>query len=156
MDEKKLLKYSVDYLSKFDTSKKNLKDVIKRKIFKLKNNSSEKKNLFNSIESIVDKLEKNNFINDNRYLLSKINYLSQSGKSIKYISNYLLKKGIDKQDIENGINKFNNNNLNWEINSARTYAKKKNLLDSDEVYEKKLAKMARAGFSYEICKKILG
>ena len=156
MDEKKLLKYSVDYLSKFDTSKKNLKDILKRKIFKLKNNSSEKKILLNSIESIIDKLEKNNFINDNRYLLSKINYLSQSGKSIKYISNYLLKKGIHKQDIENGINKFNNDNLNWEIDSAQLFAKKKKLLDSDEVYEKKLAKMARAGFSYEICKKILG
>ena len=156
MDEKKLLKYSVDYLSKFDTSKKNLKDVLKRKIFKLKNNSSEKKILLNSIESIIDKLEKNNFINDNRYLLSKINYLSQSGKSIKYISNYLLKKGIDKQDIENGINKFNNDNLNWEIKSAQIFAEKKKLLDSDEIYEKKLAKMARAGFSYEICKKILG
>ena len=156
MDEKKLLKYSVDYLSKFDTSKKNLKDTLKRKIFKLKNNNSEKKILLNSIESIIDKLEKNNFINDNRYLLSKINYLSQSGKSIKYISNYLLKKGIDKQDIENGINKFNNDNLNWEIDSAQLFAKKKKLLDSDEVYEKKLAKMARAGFSYEICKKILG
>ena len=156
MDEKKLLKYSVDYLSKFDSSKKNLKDILKRKIFKLKNKSSEKKILLNSIESIIDKLEKNNFINDNRYLLSKINYLSQSGKSIKYISNYLLKKGIDKQDIENGINKFNNDNLNWEINSAQLFAKKKKLLDSDEVYEKKLAKMARAGFSYEICKKILG
>ena len=156
MDEKKLLKYSVDYLSKFDTSKKNLKDILKRKIFKLKNNSSEKKILLNSIESIIDKLEKNNFINDNRYLLSKINYLSQSGKSIKYISNYLLKKGIDKQDIENGINKFNNDNLNWEIKSAQIFAEKKKLLDSDEIYEKKLAKMARAGFSYEICKKILG
>ena len=156
MDEKKLLKYSVDYLSKFDTSKKNLIDVLKRKIFKLKNNSSEKKILFNSIEGIINKLEINNFINDNRYLLSKINYLSQSGKSIKYISNYLLKKGIHKQDIENGINKFNNDNLNWEINSAQLFAKKKKLLDSDEVYEKKLAKMARAGFSYEICKKILG
>tara|TARA_A100001015_G_scaffold35492_1_gene39185 strand:+ start:2857 stop:3327 length:471 start_codon:yes stop_codon:yes gene_type:complete len=156
MDEKKLLKYSVDYLSKFDSSKKNLKDILKRKIFKLKNNSSEKKILLNSIERIIEKLEKNNFINDNRYLLSKINYLSQSGKSIKYISNYLLKKGIDKQDIENGINKFNNDNLNWEIDSAQLFAKKKKLLDSDEVYEKKLAKMARAGFSYEICKKILG
>ena len=156
MDEKKLLKYSVDYLSKFDSSKKNLKDILKRKIFKLKNNSSEKKILLKSIERIIEKLEKNNFINDNRYLLSKINYLSQSGKSIKYISNYLLKKGIDKQDIENGINKFNNDNLNWEIDSAQLFAKKKKLLDSDEVYEKKLAKMARAGFSYEICKKILG
>tara|TARA_A100001011_G_C14142897_1_gene770500 strand:- start:44 stop:514 length:471 start_codon:yes stop_codon:yes gene_type:complete len=156
MDEKKLLKYSVDYLSKFDTSKKNLKDVLRRKILKLKNNRSEKNILFSSIESILNKLEKNNFINDKRYLLSKINYLSESGKSKRYISNYLLKKGIDREDIEYGFNKFTDNNLNWEIKSAKLFAKKKKLLISDENYEKKLAKMARAGFNYEICKKILG
>ena len=156
MDQKQLLQYSVNYLSKFDTSKKNLHNVLKRKILRLKNNSIEKKILFNSIESIINKLEKNNFINDKRYLLSKITYLSQSGKSTKYISNYLLKKGIDKDDIRYGFNKFSNDNLNWEINSAQLFAKKKKLLDSDENYEKKLAKMARAGFSYEICKKILG
>jgi len=33
---------------------------------------------------------------------------------------------------------------------------KKKLLEKNESYEKKLAKMARAGFSYDICKKILG
>ncbi len=156
MDQKQLLQYSVNYLSKFDTSKKNLHNVLKRKILRLKNNSIEKKILFNSIESIINKLEKNNFINDKRYLLSKITYLSQSGKSTKYISNYLLKKGIDKDDIRYGFNKFSDDNLNWEINSAQLFAKKKKLLESDENYEKKLAKMARAGFSYEICKKILG
>tara|TARA_B100001057_G_scaffold239201_1_gene239471 strand:- start:1568 stop:2038 length:471 start_codon:yes stop_codon:yes gene_type:complete len=156
MDEKKLLKYSVDYLSKFDTSKKNLKDVLKRKIFKLSNSSDEKKILFNSIESILNILETKNFINDERYLQSKISYLSQSGKSERYISNYLLKKGIDKQNIENGLIKFSNENLDWEIRSAKLFAKKKKLLESEEKYEKKLSKMARAGFRYDICIKILG
>ena len=47
-------------------------------------------------------------------------------------------------------------NENWELESARIFAKKKKLLEKNESYEKKLAKMARAGFSYDICKKILG
>ena len=33
--------------------------------------------------------------------------------------------------------------------------KKKNLLNDNKDYEKKLSKMARAGFSYEIAKEIL-
>ena len=41
--KKKLLKYAVDYLSKYDTSKKNLYDILKRKIFKININSIEKK-----------------------------------------------------------------------------------------------------------------
>ena len=36
MDEKKLLKYAVDYLSKYDSSKNNLVSVLKRKILRLK------------------------------------------------------------------------------------------------------------------------
>ena len=35
------------------------------------------------------------------------------------------------------------------------FAKKKNLLNNNLDYEKKLSKMARAGFSYDIAKEIL-
>ncbi len=156
MDEKKLLKYAVDYLSKYESSKKNLSDVLKRKVFRLKLSVVEKNLLIKNIKNIVLKLEKNNFIDDNRYSLSKISSLSRLGKSKNFISNYLLKKGIDNFVIQNNFEIYKENNDDWEINSAVTYAKKKKLLESHESYEKKLAKMARAGFSYNICKKILG
>ena len=156
MDEKKLLKYAVDYLSKYESSKKNLSDVLKRKVFRLKLSVVEKTLLIKNIKNIVLKLEKNNFIDDNRYSFSKISSLSRLGKSKNFISNYLLKKGIDNFVIQNNFEIYRENNDDWEINSAVTYAKKKKLLESHESYEKKLAKMARAGFSYNICKKILG
>lgn len=156
MNEKKLLKYAVDYLSKYESSKKNLSDVLKRKVFRLKLSVVEKNLLIKNIKNIVLKLEKNNFIDDNRYSLSKISSLSRLGKSKNFISNYLLKKGIDNFVIQNNFEIYKENNDDWEINSAVTYAKKKKLLESHESYEKKLAKMARAGFSYNICKKILG
>ena len=156
MNEKKLLKYAVDYLSKYESSKKNLSDVLKRKVFRLKLSIVEKNLLIKNIKNIVLKLEKNNFIDDNRYSLSKISSLSRLGKSKNFISNYLLKKGIDNFVIQNNFEIYKENNDDWEINSAVTYAKKKKLLESHESYEKKLAKMARAGFSYNICKKILG
>ncbi len=155
MDEKKLLKYSVDYLGKYDSSKRNLSDVLKRKIFRLKISGFEKKDLINKIENIIFKLEKNNLINDNRYCLSKISTLSRSGKSENFIFNYLIKKGIDKNNIQDNLQSFQKENNNWELISAQLFAKKKKLIDSDEIFEKKLAKMARAGFKYEICKKVL-
>ena len=155
MDEKKLLKYAVDYLSKYDSSKKNLADVLKRKIYRLKTTSNEKNKLINLPQVILTTLEKNDLINDSRYALTKINSLSRVGKSKRYIFNYLSKKGIEKNEIQNIFNEFNVDNYNWELNSAKLFAKKKKLLGSNESYEKKLAKMARAGFSYDICKKIL-
>ena len=156
MDEKKLLKYAVDYLSKYDSSKVNLINVLKRKILRLKTTNYEKRKLINIIESIIIKLEKNKFIDDNRYSSTKILSLSNSGKSKNFIFNYLIKKGVNKTQIQNNLNLMQQDNDNWELNSAKIFAKKKKLLEKDQSYEKNLAKMARAGFSYDICKKILG
>ena len=156
VNEKKLLKYAIDYLSKYDSSKKNLIEVLKRKIFRLNIAGLEKHNLLNIIDKIIEKLEDSNLVNDNRYIFSKISSLSRSGKSKKFISSYLLKKGINNLNIDNNFKKFEENDVNWELDSAKLFVQKKRLLTSDEKYEKKIAKMARAGFSYEICKKILG
>ncbi len=156
MNEKKLLKYAIDYLSKYDSSKNNLLNILKSKIFRLEINGIEKNKLLNTLNNIIIKLEKNKFIDDNRYSLSKITSLSRAGKSKKYIFSYLLKKGVLKFDIQNCLNEFEKNDDNWELNSAKLFAKKKKFYDSKDSYEKKLAKMARAGFNYEISKKILG
>ena len=156
MDEKKLLKYAVDYLSKYDSSKVNLINVLKRKILRLKTPNYEKRKLINTVESIIIKLEKNNFINDDRYSSTKILSLSNSGKSKNFIFNYLIKKGVDRSQIQNNLNLVQQDNENWELNSAKIFAKKKKMLEKNQSYEKNLAKMARAGFSYDICKKILG
>ena len=155
MDKKKLLKYAVDYLSKYDSSKKNLEDILKRKIFRLKISRLDKNKLLDYLKEIINQLEKNNLVNDKRYSLTKISSLSRVGRSKNYIHNYLLKKGIEKSLIQYNFEKFQEDNSNWELNSAKKFAQKKKLLTSDDTYEKKLAKMARAGFSYEICKKIL-
>ena len=156
MDENKLLKYAVDYLSKYDSSKNNLVNVLKRKILRLNVTNFEKKKLIDIIESIILKLEKNKFIDDDRYSSTKILSLSNSGKSKNFIFNYLIKKGVSKSQIQNNFNLMQQDNDNWELESAKIFTKKKKLLEKNESYEKKLAKMARAGFSYDICKKILG
>ena len=156
MNEKKLLKYAIDYLSKYDSSKNNLVNVLKRKIFRLKITNFEKRKLIDMIDSIIIKLEKNKFIDDDRYSSTKILSLSNSGKSKNFIFNYLIKKGVNKSQIQNNLNIMQQDNDNWELNSAKIFAKKKKLLEKNQSYEKNLAKMARAGFSYDICKKILG
>ena len=155
MDEKKLLKYAVDYLSKYDSSKNNLVNVLKRKILRLNVTNFEKKKLIDIIESIILKLEKNKFIDDDRYSSTKIVSLSNSGRSKNFIFNYLIKKGVSKSQIQNNLNLMKQDNDDWELQSAKIFVKKKKLLEKNESYEKKLAKMARAGFSYDICKKIL-
>ena len=156
MDNKdKLLKYAIYYLSKYSSSKKNLEFILKKKIRRLSDEKKIRFQLYNEIQIIIEKLEKLNLINDQVFVESKIQSLQYQAKSKKFIREYLLQKGISKQLIEEQISLFYENNKNLEKENALKFAKKRNLLDKNQDYQKKLSKMARAGFSYEIAKEIL-
>ena len=151
----KLLKYAIYYLSKYSSSKKNLEFILKKKIRRLSDEKKIRFQLYNEIQIIIEKLEKLNLINDQVFVESKIQSLQYQAKSKNYIKQYLLQKGIDKQLIEEQISLFYKNYKNLEKENALKFAKKRNLLDNDQDYQKKLSKMARAGFSYDIAKEIL-
>ena len=156
MDNKdKLLKYAIYYLSKYSSSKKNLEFILKKKIRRLTDDKKIRFQLYNEIQIIIEKLENLNLINDQVFVESKIQSLQYQAKSKNYIKQYLLQKGIDKQLIEEQISLFYENNKNLEKENALKFAKKRNLLDNDQDYQKKLSKMARAGFSYDIAKEVL-
>ena len=156
MDNKdKLLKYAIYYLSKYSSSKKNLEFILKKKIRRLSDEKKIRFQLYNEIQIIIKKLENLKLINDQVFVESKIQSLQYQAKSKNYIKQYLLQKGIDKQLIEEQISLFYENNKNLEKENALKFAKKRNLLDNDQDYQKKLSKMARAGFSYDIAKEIL-
>ena len=87
--------------------------------------------------------------------VSKINSLLTQAKSKNYIKQYLIRKGVNYKLVDDQISVFYKKNFNLEKENALKFAKKKNLLNNNENYEKKLSKMARAGFSYEIAKEIL-
>jgi Uncharacterized protein conserved in bacteria len=125
VDEKKLLKYAVDYLSKYDSSKNNLVSVLKRKILRLKITNFEKRKLIEIIESIIIKLEKNKFIDDDRYSSTKILSLSNSGRSKNFIFNYLIKKGVSKSQIQNNLNLMKQAKKEWELESAKIFLRKR-------------------------------
>ena len=156
MDNKdKLLKYAIYYLSKYSSSKKNLEFILKKKIRRLSDEKQIRFHLYNEIQIIIEKLEKLNLINDQVFVESKIQSLQYQAKSKNYIKQYLLQKGIDKQLIEEQISLFYENNKNLEKENAIKFAKKRNLINNDQDYQKKLSKLARAGFSYDIAKEIL-
>jgi len=156
MDNKeKLLKYAIYYLSKYSSSKKNLEYILKKKIRRLTEEKKIRYQLYLEIKTIIDKLEKLNLINDTLYTESKINSLLNQAKSKNYIKQYLINKGINKKVADDQISLFYKKNENIEKENAFKFAKKKELLNDNLDYEKKLSKMARAGFSYEIAKEIL-
>ena len=156
MDNKeKLLKYAIYYLSKYSSSKKNLEYILKKKIRRLSDEKKIRFNLYNEIDKIIGKLEDLNLINDGGFTDSKIRFLSYKAKSKKFINQYLIQKGVSKEIINEKISIHYDNSQNIEKENALKFAIKKKLLTDDMDYQKKLSKMARAGFSYEISKEIL-
>ena len=156
MDNKeKLLKYAIYYLSKYSSSKKNLEYILKKKIRRISNEKKIRFQLYKEIKIIIDKLEQLKLINDTIYAESKINALLNQVKSKNYIKQYLIRKGVRSEVADEQISLFYEKNQNLEKENALKFAKKRNLINDKKDYEKKLAKMARAGFSYEISKEIL-
>ena len=156
MDNKeKLLKYAIYYLSKYSSSKKNLEYILKKKIRRISDEKKIRFQLYKEIKIIIDKLEQLKLINDPIYAESKINTLINQVKSKNYIKQYLIRKGVSCEVADEKISLFYEKDQNLEKENALKFAKKRNLINDKEDYEKKLAKMARAGFSYEISKEIL-
>ena len=156
MDNKeKLLKYAIYYLSKYSSSKKNLEYILIKKIRRLTDEKKLRFQLYKEIKIIIEKLEQMKLINDAIYAESKINSLLNQVKSKNYIKQYLTRKGIKSELADEQISLFYEKNQNLEKENALKFAKKRNLLKDNKDYEKKLSKMARAGFSYEISKEIL-
>ena len=156
MDNKeKLLKYAIYYLSKYSSSKKNLEYILKKKIRRISDEKKIRFQLYKEIKNIIDKLEQLKLINDKIYAESKINALLNQVKSKNYIKQYLIRKGVSQELADEQISLFYEKNQNLEKENALKFARKRNLLKDNKDYEKKLSKMARAGFSYEISKEIL-
>ena len=156
MDNKdKLLKYAIYYLSKYSSSKKNLEFILKKKIRRLSDEKKIRFHLYNEIQFIIEKLEKLKLINDQVFVESKIQSFQYQAKSKNYIKQYLIRKGVENKLADQEISNFYKKNINLEKDNAFKFAKKRNLLNDNKDFEKKLSKMARAGFSYEIAKEVL-
>ena len=151
-----LKKYAFSYLSKYNTSKKNLDRILHNKVRRMNLNKKDKYALYSSIASILTDLENNKLIDDKNFAQSKIHSLSLQGKSKISIISYLMQKGIEKNIVEKTFKNFELKNPNWESESAKIFARKKRIgVKHSNNLEKDLAKMTRAGFNYKIIKEIL-
>ena len=102
-DQMSLMKYAIDYLSKYNSSKNNLERILKGKIKRMKIEKKEKFILYNNINEVMLNLEKNKFVDDNNYAISKIRMFAIQGKSKVFIKSYLIQKGIEKNILNNSL-----------------------------------------------------
>lgn len=144
LTEKRLENIALFYLERFETSSEKLRQVLKRRIArqKMKGILPDPESA-NWIENVIQKMQNLGFVNDARYAENTARRLSEQGKSARQIQHKLMSEGIEPEFIYPQLEETD------DLARAKIFVKKKRL---GKEYEKDLAKLARAGFSYETAK----
>tara|TARA_Y100000590_G_scaffold412982_1_gene508392 strand:+ start:1958 stop:2518 length:561 start_codon:yes stop_codon:yes gene_type:complete len=153
--------FAYSYLEKYSPSKQQLKTHLFKKIVKKKQKISSKKEIFNLIDSVIFSLVDQKLLSDKYYSDAKSKAFLRKGYSLNKIRYSLIKKGIDAKYIKASISKIKENEADPDFFSAIKMCKKRRIGPNREennrplFYKKDISILARAGFSYEISKKVL-
>jgi len=153
--------FSLNYIEKYAPSKQQLKTYLIKKYLKAKITNTNKKNITDLIEAVLEDLEKSKFVNDKFYSKTKADSLIRRGSSINKIRNYLMAKGISDKYILETIDQIKENNEDQDFFSAIKLCKKKRIGPARTednrtlFYKKDIGVLARAGFDFEISKKVM-
>ena len=148
------------YLKRFETSAKNLRDVLCRRVDKYayQNKEFDKKEAYGWVDDLVEDFIRLKYVDDARFAEIKVRGYLAAGKSPRYILGKLKEKGIDGQVAEEVLQQQEYDPLA----SAMRLAKKKKIgpfSPSDEIRRerrsKDLAVLLRAGFDYDIALRVL-
>ena len=161
-----LKKYSTYYLSRYNVTKRNFEDILKKKITKdyleKKISESEHHELIQEISNALKYFEEIGFFNEERmleisfdnfvkkgYSQKKIKYKLLSAKFNRDKANLFLKKKFEDETLKQTLL------INY-LNKSKIVEKQKKLNISDkQLFDKILSKLSQQGFEYEDSIKIL-
>jgi len=153
--------FAYSYLEKYSPSKQQLKIYLYKKLVKKKQKIENKREIFNLIDTVINGLVEQNFLSDRYYSDAKSKAFLRKGYSLNKIRYSLIKKGIDEKYIKSSISKIRENESNPDFFSALKICKRRRIGPCREesnrplFYKKDISILARAGFSYELSKKVL-
>ena len=161
--KKSLMNKSLSYLSKFSATENKLNNILHS--FSEKNlKTVNKQQLSKEIASVIQKCKDHGYIDDKKFTENKIEKYINLGKSKKYIIFNLKNYGINNSIIEECLDDFFNSKIDNNIKSAIIFSRKKNIgpfykkpigSSPEKLYNKWFGSFARAGFNYDISKKVL-
>lgn len=148
LTEKRLYNAALAYVAKYSASAGMVRDVLGRKLRRAGQRDLEvPPEASGWIDKIVESLARAGYVNDRGYAESVARRLSEQGKSAYFIRQKLALAHISAADADEALQK----NTLTDIQRARILVAKKKLQNTP----KDLAKLARAGFSYEVAKEAL-
>lgn len=134
------------YLERYEASTQKLRDVLKRRLAKARLEQPVSPEATTWIEEVIDEMLRLGYVNDKRFAENTVRRLSGAGKSRSFIRTKLKLAGIEEEEMREALSDTD------ELASARLMVQKKHL---GHDFKRDLARLARAGFSYEIAREAL-
>ncbi|GAB2188158.1 regulatory protein RecX [Roseibium sp. LAB1] len=156
--EDRLIKSALHYLERYATSAANLRKVLERKVLKaclsLELDPAEYSEL---IDRVVEKCVQTGLVNDKTYAETKTAGLRRRGGSTRKIEAQLTAKGVDRATIQTVLEQ----DERTDEEAARIFARRRRLgpyrttPTREDRRDKDLAAMCRAGFTYDVARKVI-
>ena len=134
------------YLERYEASTQKLREVLKRRLAKARLEQPVPPEATTWIEEVIDEMVRLGYVNDKRFAENTVRRLSGAGKSRSFIRTKLKLAGIEEEEVMEALSDTD------ELASARLLVQKKHL---GHDFKRDLARLARAGFSYEIAREAL-
>jgi len=164
------------YLQRFATSSAHFKVIMTRKIDKSCRHHTDQSrdDCIEMLDALIPKFQDLGLLDDDAYIRGVVTSSRRRGFSQLKIKQKLMQKGVENSVIEQAVKSFDESDLSHyyqddealkdgDLNAAIIFARKKKLgafdiyigSNKEKDKQKSLAQMARAGFSYGICEKVL-
>ena len=157
--QQRLENIALFYLERYESSRARLKQVLLRRVARARREGGElSEDVPAWIEAVCDKMVHLGYVNDTRYAENVWRSYSSAGKSVRWIVGKLKQAGIAEDVISQCIE---SDVAVLDAQAAALFVAKKKLgkyrpKEQQAAYaQKDLARLARAGFSYEIAQKAL-
>ncbi len=158
--------YALFYLERFSSSSANLHKILMRRVHKSVPFHGEPTMdaAIKMVDETVTKLIDLKIIDDDIYAKSRTTAFRRAGNSKRQISAKLFAKGLSNEQIDTAITTVDSEHGydNPDLIAAIRYAQRrgigpyrKKVTDDPEQFKKDLAKLARAGFSFDIAQNVL-
>jgi len=145
--------YNMEEIEALDKLKTQvLKYVLYKKRSEAEVREKFSKNSGNMLDDVIEFLKENDYINDKTYIEKTVNELMRlKNLSMKEIKDKLLAKGLDKSSIEDYLDEKREELIDYELNSAKQIASKKQMTMEQE---KVIEYLRKKGYRQEIIKMI--
>ncbi len=151
----KIYNRAIYYLQRYSATEKHLTTVLQRQLMnKARKGEEIPPQAPQWVAETVQKCVALGLVNDRAFAESRIHSLRRQGRSLSYIKQHLQLKGVAKELIADLLQDTSPED---EATAAQRFAQKRRLgqAQTPEARQKELAKMLRAGFSYDIARTAL-